>query len=104
MKIDVSSQVMDSAYIAPLTLQLLVENGVKHNIISKEKPLTVDIFTEGEYIIVRNNMQPRQHPEPSTGMGLQNIVTRYRLLGNKTVRIECTEAYYTVAIPLLEAK
>lgn len=100
MNIDVPVASLTS-YIAPLTLQLLVENAVKHNVISRDRPLTVDIYIGNDYIVVRNNLQRKQHPEPSTGMGLGNIINRYRLLGDNEVRIEETITHYTVAIPLL---
>jgi ligand-binding sensor domain-containing protein len=100
MSIDVQQE-FRNFYIAPLTLQLLVENAVKHNVISREKPLTVEIFIQEDYIVVRNNLQRKQHAEPSTGVGLQNIIHRYGLLGDKQPQIKETAAYYSVAIPLL---
>ncbi|MCB9040652.1 MAG: histidine kinase [Lewinellaceae bacterium] len=70
----------EQAYIAPLTLQILVENAVKHNIISKSRPLNIEICAGGEYITVRNNLQKKIAMELSTGFGLQSIVNRYALL------------------------
>lgn len=86
--------------IMPLTLQLLVENAVKHNVISASKPLTVELFAEGDYVVVRNNIQPKIKPEPSTRFGLQSLVHRYRLLGNRPVIVENDGAVFVVKVPI----
>jgi ligand-binding sensor domain-containing protein len=88
-------------YVAPLTLQLLLENAIKHNIISKAKPLLVSVFVEENYVVVENNCQPKQTPELSTKIGLQNIRSRYQLLGAPDIKVEHTDALFTVKIPLL---
>ena len=80
MFINVSESDQAHYSIAPLTLQLLVENAVKHNRMSTREPLQVHIYLEDEYLVVRNNLQPRPQSENSTGVGLQNIITRYKLL------------------------
>jgi len=87
--------------IPPLTVQLLVENAVKHNIISRDKPLTVRIFTDNDYLVVQNNLQPKLQHEPSTGLGMQNIISRYKLLSPKNVLVEKNNAHFTVRLPLL---
>ncbi len=87
--------------IMPLTLQLLVENAVKHNVISATKPLTIEIFADPDgYVVVRNNIQPKIKPEPSTNFGLQSLVHRYRLLGDRPVMVEDNVAFFTVKVPL----
>ncbi|MFQ5446422.1 MAG: two-component regulator propeller domain-containing protein [Saprospiraceae bacterium] len=89
-------------YIVPLTLQILVENAVKHNVISKSKPLTVGIAAEGgEYITVTNNLQRKINAEKSTRFGLQSLIKRYDLLGNKKVKIEETGGYFKISIPVI---
>lgn len=92
----------EQAYIAPLTLQILVENAVKHNIISKSRPLNIEICAGGEYITVRNNLQKKIAMELSTGFGLQSIVNRYALLVDRAVRIEEGEDSFTVSIPIIK--
>ena len=87
--------------VAPLTLQLLVENAIKHNIISTDKPLLVEIFEENNHLVVRNNLQRKTVAEPSTGVGLNNIVNRYKLLSEKPVRIIENETHFSVYVPLL---
>lgn len=93
-----------NALVAPLTLQMLVENAVKHNVISKARPLSVAISTIGEeYIEVRNNRQPKLAAEKSTGFGLQSIAKRYALLAERALQIEESETTFAVRIPLLKS-
>ncbi|AQG78964.1 sensor histidine kinase [Spirosoma montaniterrae] len=99
--IDVPEADQSRYAIAPLTLQLLVENAVKHNRMSAKEPLHVQIYLENDCMVVENNFQPRPQSEVSTGVGLQNIVTRYTLLTNRPVSIEEGEERFVVKIPLL---
>lgn len=90
-----------AGFIMPLALQMLIENAVKHNVISATRPLTVEIFSENDdYVVVRNNIQPKIKPEPSTHFGLQSLVNRYRLLGERPVVVEDNAAFFTVKIPI----
>jgi two-component system LytT family sensor kinase len=88
--------------ILPLTIQLLIENAVKHNEISRKHPLDLKIHCEDEYLIVYNNKQKRTIMPSSTKVGLLNITERYRFLVNKEVIIEDTENTFTVKIPLVK--
>ena len=82
---------------------MLVENAVKHNIISKAKPLNIEIALEGDqYISITNNLQKKLTNEPSTGFGLQSIRSRYALLSKKEVQIEETKNQFKVRIPILK--
>ncbi|GAB3270745.1 hypothetical protein GCM10027347_41630 [Larkinella harenae] len=87
--------------IAPLTLQLLIENAVKHNQMSSEKPLVVTIQKVDDYLVVRNGIQLRPQTEGSTGLGLQNIIGRYKLLTDKPVVVDRQADGFVVQIPLL---
>jgi LytS/YehU family sensor histidine kinase len=87
--------------IMPLSLQMLVENAIKHNIVSASRPLVVEIYTENGYIVVRNNLQRKANPESGTHFGLQSLAKRYQLISSKTVLTEETSGYFTVKIPLL---
>lgn len=89
--------------IPSLTLQLLVENAVKHNVVSKSQPVHVDIHsTPDGYLIVNNNLNKKTRlVNESTGIGLVNIREKYRLLNRPDVKIEQTPERFTVAIPLL---
>ncbi len=89
-------------YLAPLTLQILLENAVKHNVISKRKPLIIDIGMKGkDYLTIENNLQPKLRTEKSTHFGLQSLVKRYELLTGKKLIIEETEQKFRVEIPVV---
>lgn len=87
--------------IIPLTLQLLVENAVKHNTMSVVNPLIISISIMGQMLVVSNPLQLRQQDQPTTRLGLKNIISRYKLLQNKDVVIEQTAMHFTVKIPLM---
>jgi YesN/AraC family two-component response regulator len=88
--------------IAPMVLQLLIENAIKHNIISKSKPLTINIsIVDNAYLQVRNNLQLKTSTEITSQIGLKNIQKRYEYLCTKKIIIEQTDAYFTIKIPLV---
>lgn len=102
MNIKIPQQMLEMG-VAPLTLQMLVENAIKHNIISTEKPLNIEIsVTDNNYLLVKNNLQKRTDNEPSSGLGLQNIQNRYTFLTDKKPEVIVNSDNYAVAIPLLE--
>jgi hypothetical protein len=88
--------------IPPLTLQLLTENAIKHNVISKNKPLIVEIKNDKNLILVTNNFQPKKNVETSTGLGLKNIKERYRIISGMEIRIEKTANIFTVFLPIIK--
>ncbi len=85
----------------PLVMQMLVENGIKHNIISKEKPLTITVKAEKDWLVVENNLQKKSESY-STGQGLRNISERYGFFTTQQVKIHETNSTFRVSIPLLE--
>ncbi len=93
-----------TGFVMPFALQMLVENAVKHNVISAAKPLIVEIFAEKDrYIVVRNNIQRKTKPEPGTHFGLKSLLTRYQLFGERPVIIEDDKAFFIVKIPIRNA-
>jgi len=103
MTIDVSEEAKKHIFIPPLTLQLLMENAIKHNAVSKETPLLVELFMEDDkWLTVRNNINPKMRKEVSSGMGLQNIVSRYNLLSREPVLINDDKTHFTVSLPTLK--
>jgi LytS/YehU family sensor histidine kinase len=91
-----------SRNIPPYSLQILVENAVKHNIVSEDAPLTIRIYVESEMLCVENNVLPRMSVEESTGKGLNNIKERYRLLSSHEIEIIDNSARFIVKLPLLK--
>ena len=87
--------------IAPLSLQLLVENAIKHNIVSKGSPLRIEIKNTGNYLSVKNNVQLKENSY-STKKGLSNLITRYELIGAPDILIDKNEKEFSVSIPVLE--
>lgn len=87
--------------IVPLSLQLLMENAIKHNIVSTDKPLKIEVFTHNGSLVVKNRLQKKNQLLESTGIGLNNIRNRYQLLGNQEVQVQQDEQSFTVSIPLL---
>ncbi len=89
------------AKVVPLSLQLLLENTVKHNVVSEQRPLHIRIFIEGDYLAVQNDFQKKEVIQSRQGVGLQNIVDRYGIITGRKVLIEQNEKTFTVKIPIL---
>jgi len=87
--------------IAPVTLQNLVENAIKHNIADPDFPLVIDLFVENDFLVVRNNLQKKNFVETSNKQGLANMESLYRYLGSKPMVITENENYFIVKIPLI---
>ena len=88
--------------MVPAALQMLIENAIKHNIVSRNKPLHIDIHANGsQTLVIKNNLQPRQMVEPSTKIGLQNIKKRYELISGRDIDIKKTATEFEVSLPLL---
>lgn len=88
--------------IIPLAMQLLIENAIKHNIMSKSDPLTIDIFIdEDNFLNIVNNLQERPSQLVSTGVGLKNIQNRYLLLNNTQPTFEKTNTHFIAKVPLV---
>lgn len=91
--------------IAPLTIQMLVENAIKHNVVSKAHPLHIEVYVDaGESIIVKNNLQKRKTLEKSTKTGLENIRKRYEYLGHRKVEAITTQGNFMVVVPLIRVE
>jgi two-component system, LytTR family, sensor kinase len=87
--------------ILPVSLQILVENAIKHNMATRDNPLKIFIYSEADYIVVRNNLQKKAVQLNSTGIGLKNLIERIRLITGKALIIDETNSEYIVKIPLI---
>ncbi len=89
-------------HIVPASLQILIENAIKHNVISRKHPLHIDIHGNGnDALIISNNLQPKPSVERSTGIGLQNIIKRYGLVSNREVVVSNDSTCFKVVLPLI---
>jgi hypothetical protein len=89
--------------IVPLSLQLLMENAIKHNIVSQDKPLRILVKVENENLVISNNLQKKNQLIESTGIGLTNIRNRYKLITDKLITVTETLGDFTVSIPLIQS-
>jgi hypothetical protein len=102
---EIPEKASDSDYkILPLSLQLLLENTIKHNVVSEENPLKVTITEENGYLVVSNNFNPKTIMENGTKIGLRNIIDRYHLITLKKVVVEKTAENFIIKLPLLIQK
>jgi len=92
----------DNFKVIPITLQMLIENAIKHNVANREFPLKISIYTHNNYLTIQNNVQLKTSVGYSSGIGLQNIIQRYSLLGDRQVIIEENNEEFIVKLPNLE--
>jgi len=92
----------DVIMVAPASLQMLIENAIKHNVASKKLPLKIILEKQAEYIVVSNTLQKKEIEEESTRIGLRNISDRYKLLSDLPVIVERTPTQFIVKIPVLQ--
>lgn len=85
--------------IPAMSLQLLIENAVKHNVISRSKPLEICIYDSEDQLIVKNNFQPKRSVEQSTKIGLQNLNNRSKILSHREIKVDKTDTSFIVNIP-----
>ncbi len=101
VEIDIPEERMQDK-VLPLSLQMLIENAIKHNVISKQRPLSITVKTDNGHLHVENNLQLKNQVMNSTKMGLQNIRKRYRFFTDSTVIVMETKDLFAVSLPLLE--
>ncbi|MBV6441073.1 MAG: hypothetical protein DYG98_26360 [Haliscomenobacteraceae bacterium CHB4] len=101
VRVQLAQKTAETSKIPPLTLQILVENAVKHNRMSEREPLIIHIERDGDLLTVRNKFHPRGEEVSSTGLGLQNIINRYNLLTDRSVWAGEREDEFVVKVPLL---
>jgi two-component system, LytTR family, sensor kinase len=92
---------MEDRLIVPTTVQILIENAIKHNVVDASKPLTIDVLTSGDYLVVSNNLQKRSVVETSNKVGLENLKSLYAYLADNPIEVEQTDDRFYVKVPLL---
>lgn len=92
---------LEAAKVVPLSLQLLLENTIKHNVVSENKPLHIKIYFKDNYLVVENNLQKKEVLQDRKGVGLQNIVSRYAILSERKVLIDENKDSFAVYLPIL---
>jgi two-component system, LytTR family, sensor kinase len=97
---EISDEAKEKA-IVPVTLQILIENAIKHNVVDKDRKLFIEVLTVGDYLVVSNNLQARKTVETSNKVGLENLKSLYKFLTDKPVIIEPTPDRFYVKVPLL---
>lgn len=102
-EVSITKQQGDQYMLAPLTMQLLIENAVKHNALSMQTPLHIQVDIREDYLVIENNINPKFAPEKGTGLGLHNIQKRYKLLTGKEVIVEHNGKSFRVSVPLMVA-
>ena len=94
-------EALENKAVAPMSLQLLLENAIKHNVVSRAKPLEINVEAVNDVIVVANKIQKKSTQLPSTKMGLKNIEKRYALISDRSIEIVNDGALFSVALPLL---
>ncbi|MEP7143302.1 MAG: histidine kinase [Ferruginibacter sp.] len=99
--IEIADVKTENFLIPPISLQLLVENAIKHNEFTDESPINILIQVNNNYVTVKNKIVPKKYFMPSTKIGLHNLSNRYRILTKKEIIIEADDGYFIVKLPLL---
>ncbi|MDZ7607965.1 MAG: histidine kinase [Cyclobacteriaceae bacterium] len=101
LKISMEVNRYETNYILPLSLQILIENAIKHNIVSTEEPLEIHISEETGYLMMSNRINRKKSTEKGTGIGLENISLRYKYLTEHPLIVDDSGSFFIVKIPLL---
>jgi LytS/YehU family sensor histidine kinase len=102
LKVELAGEILDRFKIAPLTLQLLVENAVKHNEVSEAFPLRISIRKNADSLEVENNVQPKNAGDDSKKTGLKNITQQYAFFSERPIKIITSDERFLVRLPILK--
>ncbi|TKG95462.1 histidine kinase [Puteibacter caeruleilacunae] len=103
LQTEIKSDLSDDAFVIPLSVQSLVENAIKHNEISRERPLSIIVSTDDAgKLVVRNNIQHKNTQDVSNGTGLKSLADRYEFLTGNKIKVQADGTEYMVEIPLIE--
>ncbi len=100
--VNISANMLPSL-LPPLSLQVVLENAIKHNIVNESKPLKIEIFSENAFLVVKNTIQPKISGT-STGLGLKNLVKRYALISTLEPTFRLVNNQYIAKLPLINTE
>lgn len=101
MIIEIKSMIAEELFLPPISLQILLENAIKHNELSCANPLTINVTVSSNYIVIRNRVMQKTYVPSSTGTGLHNLDNRYKLLTGRNIIVYKNSEYFTVKLPLV---
>jgi sensor histidine kinase YesM len=101
--VNIPASLMNS-FLPPLSLQIVLENAIKHNIANESSPLHIDIYHETSYLIVKNRIQPKFSMGKSTGIGLKNLQKRYALISELPPSFNVENHFFIARLPLIQTK
>jgi two-component system, LytTR family, sensor kinase len=100
MQIEISAN--QDFYVVPLSVQMLVENAIKHNVITSDEPLQIFLYIENNFLVVRNNLKVKSTLVSSGNVGLENIRLQYEILTGRKVEVYKEDGFFTVKLPMIE--
>lgn len=103
LKIDIDVQPAPDDYIVPMTLQLLIENAVKHNEVSEAFPLRISVRKTDDWLEVENSLQPKSAGDDSKKTGLKNITQQFAFFSDKPIKIITSDEHYLIRVPILKS-
>lgn len=101
IQMDIQIDAREEEYLVPLSLQMLVENAVKHNAATLKNPLTIQLYAKDDFWWIKNNRKAMTGPVPGKGMGLENIRQRYQLATGKEIVVQDEAEFYAVGLPIV---
>jgi len=99
---EIKTEDREDFFVVPLSVQMMVENAIKHNIITSDEPLRLSLYTEGGFLVVRNNLQAKTTLVAGESVGLENIRQQYEILSGRKVEVLKGDGYFTVKLPMID--